>query len=61
MIRKKAYKYSLLLCLFGLSFDSYLDMKKKQLILASLKNDSCIYDLSSEDDIEFLQKIIKGR
>ena len=47
--------------MFGLSFDSYLDIKKRQLILSSLKNDESVYDLSSEEDIEFLKKIIRAK
>lgn len=60
-IKLKAQKYTLFLCLFGLFFDTYLDLKRKNLILQSLKGEECPYILDSDDDLEYLRTILKSK
>jgi hypothetical protein len=56
-IREKSQKYCLLLCLFGLFFETYIKFKRQALIMTSLQKDYCPYILNAED-LEFMKKII---
>lgn len=48
-IKSKAWKYSLLLCVSSLFFELFLKFQRRSLILNSLKNNECVYELDIED------------
>ncbi len=48
-----------MICLYGLFFDAFCELYRRQVILKSLKNDDCPYLIEREEDLEFMREILR--